>query len=78
MSHSCSSPDLYDAPNVTRRSQKRKQGDDLDYFMDKMESMFNMRTKKQDAKNDDVLRTVSTIKEQNKSTCTSLDFISKQ
>lgn len=64
MSHSSSS-DLSDASYVPKRMQKRKRGDDLDYFMERMESMFNTWTKKQDTKYEDLLRTVHTIKEQN-------------
>lgn len=78
MGHSSAPPDPSDTSGVTIRSQKRKKGDELENIIEKMESMFNMWTKKQDVKYDDLLRTVHTIKEQNEGISISLDFISKQ
>lgn len=75
---SSSTPDLTgnQSDYVTQRPLKRKQGDDLDFFMKRMEDMFNGWAAENDKKNQSLFETVKTIKEQNEEIVASINFIS--
>lgn len=64
--------------HITQRAQKRKQGDDLEVFMSKMESMFKDWAEKQDKKYQRLLDSVEAIKVQNREMMASMDAISSQ
>ncbi|CAG4933869.1 unnamed protein product [Parnassius apollo] len=75
---SSSSPDLSEDKNITMRPQKRKQGDDIEFLMQKFESMFSNWTSTQDEKYATLLETMNTIKDQNTHISSSLEFLSHQ
>lgn len=77
---SASVPDLTKIPNpnFNNRPLKRKQGDDLNIFMDKMQAMFTLWSTQQENKFEQILNTVQTIKVQNVEISNSIEFISKQ
>ncbi|KAJ8735236.1 hypothetical protein PYW07_006856 [Mythimna separata] len=64
------------ASNVTQRAQKRKNGDELEFFMKKMESMYESWAKKQELKYQKILASVEDIKEQNREMKASMEFMS--
>lgn len=57
---------------------KRKQRDDHDALMEKMQEMFNIWINKQENKMELILNTVQTIKKQNVEISTSIEFLSQQ
>lgn len=70
-----------DAPvpaEISRRPLKRRQGDDFDAFISKMEHMFKDWTRKQDEKYGTILETVCNIKDQISALTSSIEFMSAQ
>lgn len=63
---------------TSRRPQKRRQGEDFDSLMLKMEHMFKEWTRKQDEKNVTILETMQNIKDQISGLSSSIEFISAQ
>lgn len=78
LAQSSSTPDLTVATGsyVTTRAPKRKQTDDCDYFMSKMETVFAAFTAESNKKYQALLESVNVIREQNNQISTSIAFIS--